>query len=227
MALKQVDLKLISKEKVSESTYVLKYEVSLEMEALPGQYAVVQVSETVRRPYSIVAAEGNTVTFAVDTRPGGVGSKYFESTKVGDSTTGLFSMGDFLIRNLQPNKLFVATGTGIAPVISMVEELEEKGHKGKVVLLWGMRKQEDNYMDRLLNLADLKLDVTFIPCYSREDMPIQGAFNGRVTQALKELDLPVGPNDTETYIVGRPEVVKEVSGILKEMGFNHVFGEQY
>ncbi|MGH7253019.1 MAG: FAD-binding oxidoreductase, partial [Nitrospiraceae bacterium] len=76
----------------------------------------------VTRPYSIASSpqQRDGITLLLNLIPGGPGSTYLFSLKEGDDTqfkgpTGAFYLRDDATRDL----LFVATGTGIAPIRSM------------------------------------------------------------------------------------------------------------
>lgn len=63
-------------------------------------------------------------------------------------------MGECNVNHLQPDKpiLFIAGGTGFAPIKAMIEQLLAEGESRPFELFWGARSQSDLYMDaKVLN----------------------------------------------------------------------------
>ena len=141
---------------------------SSEFRFIPGQYVDILASGGIKRSYSI--ASGDTKSGAIELNikknEGGQLSKYwFESAKVGDFLRLHGPLGSFFLRNFDDVDLvFLATGTGIAPVKSMLEylsNLPESRRPGNVSVYWGARFSNDFYID--LDSFDW---VTYIPVIS-------------------------------------------------------------
>src|SRR6266545_2798414 len=100
------------------------------------------------RPYSIASPPSSPefITLLFNLVPGGPGSTYLFSLKEGDETQFKGPAGSFRLRD-DPARdhLFVATGTGIAPIRSMLLALFEKQRSGSATLFWGLRTQRDLY----------------------------------------------------------------------------------
>lgn len=125
---------------------VLEFQNAFEF--LAGQYVSLKVAEDgSRRSYSIASApDANTIELLVDVTPMGLGSKYLLSLKEGDGVEAMGPVGIFTlaINNPKSNKLFIATGSGIAPMRSMIRDLLLKNkYQGEVQLIWGMRHEKD------------------------------------------------------------------------------------
>jgi len=116
-----------------------------------GQFVSFEVGrnekqQTIIRPYSIASppSRPDVVTLLFNLVPGGPGSTFLFSLKEGETTqfkgpTGAFYLRDDPARDI----LFVATGTGIAPLRSMFLTLGERGFPRPVTLYWGLRSQRD------------------------------------------------------------------------------------
>src|SRR3712207_664226 len=80
---------------------------------------------SVIRPYSIASppSESEHVTIVLNRVPGGRGSAYLFGLQEGDTVAFQGPTGSFYLRDESRDLLFVATGTGIAPVRSMLLEL--------------------------------------------------------------------------------------------------------
>ena len=114
---------------------------------LPGQYIDVIGPAGIRRSYSLANAHGTDKHLELHVRavPGGAMSEYwFQQAKVNDLLRLNGPLGTFFLRQVAGLDLvFLATGTGIAPVKSMFEgisALSADKQPRSVTLYWGGRK---------------------------------------------------------------------------------------
>jgi len=98
--------------------------------------------------------------------------------------------------------VFVATGTGIAPFVSM----GLSGCNG-FTLLHGIRNPDERYYADVFE----RTAGIYVPCISGPGSPVPGAFPGRVTGYVAE-DLPAGEYDF--YLCGRTEMIRDVTRIV-------------
>src|SRR4030081_810099 len=110
---------------------------------LPGQYVnVTAPNETVKRPYSFTSAPGADVaTFLIRNVPGGKMSAYLEAkAKTGDRLVLNGPFGGFYLRAPRRPILLLAGGTGVGPILSMLEHLAARGANDQPVrLVYGAR----------------------------------------------------------------------------------------
>jgi CDP-4-dehydro-6-deoxyglucose reductase len=137
---------------------------------IPGQYIDVIGPNGVRRSYSLANAprKDNTLELHIRAVESGAMSHYwFNQAAVNDLLWLHGPQGTFLIRNVAQRELvFLATGTGIAPVKAMLEAmpgLSDEQMPRSVTVLWGCRTERDLY----LPLDKLPYDFTYIPVLSR------------------------------------------------------------
>lgn len=135
--------KLSSIEKVSSKVYLERFELvePKEIVFLPGQTVMLYVAPGINRSMSIasVPAEKNSILLVHDVAPMGPYSKWALAAKVGDLMQFMGPLGMFVVYKESPRrKIFVATGTGIAPFHSMI--LDDPIN---ATLYWGMRREED------------------------------------------------------------------------------------
>lgn len=83
--------------------------------------------------------------------------------------------GTFFIRNSNRPLLFLAGGTGFAPVKSMVEYLLHQQSSREIYIYWGMPKGKDFYSTLPQEWSELYRNVHFVPVVSDNDM----SWNGR------------------------------------------------
>ncbi|NML14870.1 FAD-binding oxidoreductase [Azohydromonas caseinilytica] len=139
---------------------------------LPGQYIDVSGPGGLRRSYSIASdsAQPGRLTLHVRAVPGGAMSRYwFHEAKPNDLLRLRGPLGSFFVRECAGQDLvFLATGTGIAPVLSMlagVRRLDAAQRPRSLALYWGGRLAQDLYLD----IAALAPEVRFVPVLSRQE----------------------------------------------------------
>jgi CDP-4-dehydro-6-deoxyglucose reductase len=141
----------------------------------PGQYVNI-IRGSVRRSYSIANGFGfdNKIEFYIKEYKNGRMSNYwFREAKENDLLRIEGPLGTFFYRESDKSDIiFLATGTGIAPVKSMLEQLNTnpKIKTKKVWLFWGGRYIEDFFWEPYFQNIDLK----YIPVLSREDKKWKG-----------------------------------------------------
>ena len=130
---------------------VLRMPPTADFRYLPGQYVDV-ILRGERRSYSIagLSAAGGLIELHVKRFEGGLFSRYwFEEAAANDLLRLEGPLGTFFLRDVAASSLvFLATGTGIAPVKAMIEEMaaEPMLVAGKVVrIYWGNREVRDFY----------------------------------------------------------------------------------
>ena len=132
--------------------------------------------------------------------------------------------------------LYVSTGTGIAPFISMMRQTLIEGEPRKTVLVNGCSYEEElGYRDLLEGWQrDGGYPVTYVPTISRPDDPRNAGWTGRTGRAETIIasvckDLGLRPEETVVYICGNPEMIINVESILMDRGFPefHVKKELY
>jgi len=210
----------------------------------PGQYMTIGVyvdGKLVQRPYSVASAptvageEG--YEFYVRLVPVMRFTTLLWRLPVGHEMRMIGPKGRFL---LEPDDdrthLFVSTGTGIAPFISMIRQLLAAGKPRRTVVLHGASYADElGYRDLLEGWQrDRTYPVTYVPTVSRPADPRNTGWTGRtgraeaVVQAVCR-DLGLRPEKTVVYICGNPEMILNVEAILMDHGFPefHVKKELY
>ena len=198
-----------------------------------GQFVSFEVgrdalNRTIVRPYSIASqpSQRERVLLLLNLVPGGPGSTYLFSLRVGDETqfkgpTGAFYLRDDPARDI----LFVATATGIAPLRSMLYALSERGFPRPVTLYWGLRSQRDlYYKDELEALASAHPNFSFITTLSRPEDGWTGE-RGRVTPLVETRIASV--QNLAVYLCGNEGMIKDVTAVLQKKGLCPIYREKY
>lgn len=211
--------------------YMFELDQPHEMPFIAGQYVSVKVSERgERRSYSICSSPSVAHGFEllVDISPAGVGSTYLENLKFGDTISLLGPLGVF---TLQANAnesatYFIATGSGIAPFRSMIQDLLEKQDKRPIVLYWGLRHEEDMFWElefEELSRNNPNFSFKIILSKPGPEWPLS---TGRVTDLVAALEKPTGAG---YYLCGNEKMVAEVTATLQQAGVEqaHIHHEMF
>jgi ferredoxin--NADP+ reductase len=137
--------------------------------------------------------------------------------------------GHFTLEPIPPGKdlIFVSTGTGLAPFISMLRTFRGSGRWRRCVVLHGVRMARDlGYREELTRIAAEDSTVTYIPAVTREpaDSDYPG-YRGRVNQALeaatyeKLVGAPLDPAHCHVLLCGNPAMIDTVQAELSPLGF--------
>lgn len=121
----------------------------------------------------------------------------------------------------------VATGTGIAPFVSMLRTYGGTGRWRKLSIVCGARDSADlAYDDELRRAAASDPTVRYVALASRE--PPTSAWtggHGRVQSALEDAAFlgltgePLSPHDTHVLLCGNPAMIDDVRALLEPRGF--------
>ncbi len=98
-----------------------------------------------RTSYSIASSPRHADHFelCVTLVKGGVSSAYLHNLKVGDKIQAMAPLGTFVLRDETRDMVFIATGSGVAPFRSMINDQLEKGTKRNLFLIYGHRYEPD------------------------------------------------------------------------------------
>ena len=188
---------------------------------LPGQFFDVVGRDSLRRSYSIANASAESsggLEIHVREVPGGAMSAYwFEQAKVNDLLRLDGPLGTFFVRETQGDDLvFLATGTGIAPVKAMLEGLVRSASSvlpKRISVYWGGRTEQDHYWRPDATLS--ALDIDFVPVCSRPAPGWTGA-RGHV----QDVFLRTHPDLSRTWIYacGSSEMIESATALLADAG---------
>ncbi|HET7315058.1 ferredoxin--NADP reductase [Salinisphaera sp.] len=204
-----------------------------------GQFVMIGLASPSGKPllraYSIVSAnyEEYLEFFSIKVPDGPLTSR-LQHLEVDDEVfVSTKPTGTLLITDLHPgrNLYLLATGTGLAPFLSIVRDPETYERFERVIVVHGVRYIEDlAYRDLLENelpndeiLGELIADRLFYyPVVSREEFHARGRLttlldNGRLTSDLG-LD-PIDPEYDRAMICGGPGMLDDTSKLLDDRGF--------
>jgi ferredoxin--NADP+ reductase len=137
--------------------------------------------------------------------------------------------GMFTLDRVAPGKaaLLIATGTGLAPYMSMLRTMLVTDTSRLYVVLHGARHSWDlGYRAELESLARLRPNLTYIPLITRpdEDPHFRGQ-TGRIQNLLPKgiveslSGVRLDPSQVEIFLSGNPDMIQAVKEILASRGF--------
>ncbi|MDQ5981747.1 MAG: hypothetical protein QG570_504, partial [Patescibacteria group bacterium] len=125
---KRFEFSLMQKSMLNEKVMLLKLSLinPSEITFTSGQFLNIKVNDKQYRSYSIssISSEKRFVEIIAAVGHEGVGANYFKNIQVGDKGEFIGPSGKFILTQvLSSNLVFISTGTGISPLISMLRNL--------------------------------------------------------------------------------------------------------
>jgi NAD(P)H-flavin reductase len=226
--------RVLSKEALTGSVLGITLELERAVAWEPGHYARVHVDGVNWRDYSIVSLEGRLLTVWVDTRFAGPGSLWAQQSRVGSVVGVVVPVGSFCLVESERPIVMVATGTGLAPFVPMLQRLAARPSR-EVTLVFGCRARADDLTAYLPDNSGPDRSRTIV-CVSREK-PDEGARSrfasagtvryraGRVTHLLASGELALVGADV--YAAGNPDMVAEVRALVVPVRGTQLHTEAY
>lgn len=207
-------------DQVSDTTIVLRLDLDApeKLDFLPGQYVNINVPGTAEhRAFSFSSKpRAGQASFLIRNVPGGLMSGWLtREAAPGARMSFVGPNGSFFLRNIVRPVVLLAAGTGLAPILSMLEVLADSGTDQPLHLIYGVSKDEDLVeVDRIEALAERLPTLTWSATISDPDATYP--LKGYVTDHLNDGHLNAG--DCDVYLCGPPPMVEAVRLFFKEKG---------
>jgi ferredoxin--NADP+ reductase len=195
----------------------------------PGQYATLGLmgneGKLVQRPMSISspASDLSEYEFFIRLVEGGAFTTLLWQRRVGDAINIKGAKGKFLIQDDGRACYFIATGTGLAPFMSMLDALKARDPQRDVVLLHGVSYDHDlAWRDELQQLAGGGYPLRYFATVSRPQLcPDWTGLTGRAETVVEaQMDeLGLTAESATLYLCGNPDMVSAVEEIGTRRGF--------
>ncbi|MBE1274793.1 FAD-binding oxidoreductase [Enterovibrio baiacu] len=215
ISIKTLPCKVSALECPIENIAILKLRLppKSEFSYLPGQYIDLSY-KGVKRSYSIANSKSDNDEIELHIRrvESGEMSKFiFDKLQCNQLMRLEGPKGSFFVREGTKPIIFVATGTGIAPVKAMVEDLISRSDKRSVFIYWGMRNEGDLYNTGLNNLAATHSNIEFKCILS------QGMLEAKYVQDACLSDF-VTLNDFDVYACGSLSMIESAQKLFVQNG---------
>ncbi|MFA5947612.1 MAG: FAD-dependent oxidoreductase [Candidatus Gracilibacteria bacterium] len=226
---------LIDKKQLTDDVIELIFKPNKKFVFQAGQFITIKVKDKnptpVFRGYSISSKpQEDRFELCIKLMENGRGSTYLKNLNKGDEIEFLGPNGHFLFKNTpQKKSIFIATGTGLAPIKSIIEnELLDKNYKGDLLLLFGVRYVNGIfYKNTWRNFAKKYPNFKYEITVSRPEDTTYTGNKGRVTDLLEKISF--NPQNTNFYLCGLKEMIDSVNEILtaKKVPTENIFFEKF
>lgn len=223
------EVKLIEKNALTRDIVALTFERPAGFAFKAGQFVQFEVPDgekPVARSFSISSlSDAPFLEFGAKLIAGGKASEFFRALAIGDTARISPAKGVFVCKpEHHPRKVFVATGTGLCPIVSMIGSRLGSGDQSE--LIFGVRSEADLFwLDRLERFKQKDRNFHFTVTLTRPVGSWPGQ-TGRVTSHLidrmNKLNQPASPpresSSANYYLCGSLPMVKDARTILVSNG---------
>ncbi|OCX93359.1 MAG: ferredoxin--NADP(+) reductase [Pseudomonas sp. CO183] len=204
-----------------------------------GQFARLGVRKPsgciVWRAYSMVSAPHDEfLDFFSIVVPDGEFTSELSRLKVGDELLVDKQAFGFLTLDRFPDGRdlwLLATGTGIAPFLSILQDFEAWQRFERIILVYSVREARELAYQQLIAelpqrdyLEGLGSKLLYLPVVTREKVP--GALHGRITTLIENgeleraADLQLTPEHSRIMLCGNPQMIEDTRAVLKARDLN-------
>ncbi len=188
-----------------------------EIDFKAGQYVQLEtkpyarIKQTTMRAYSIASRpeDRDQIELIIRLVPEGICTTWVHKyLQVGEQVNMTGPYGDFYIRDSKADMIFIAGGSGKAPIKSMLEHLKVTGTDRHMVYFFGARTEKDLYLtDLFKSYEQVFPDFQYIPVLSRCDDGAEWcAKTGYIMPYIKEVLRD--SRNTEAYMCGSPGMLE-------------------
>ncbi|TXH26192.1 MAG: ferredoxin--NADP reductase [Elusimicrobia bacterium] len=222
----------------SESLFSFRTTRDPGLRFLNGQFVMIglpQEGRPLTRAYSIASANHDEFLefFSIKVANGPLTSK-LQNLSVGDEiVVSRKPTGTLVLRDLRPGKhlYLLATGTGLAPFISLIQDIETYERFEKIVLVHGVRWIKDLAYRQFISdelprhefFADLlRGKLIYYPTVTREPFVHRGRITALVERGQLFADLglpPLDPARDRAMVCGSPAMIADCCAMLDQRGF--------
>lgn len=185
------------------------------------------------RAYSMASAHyDETLEFFSIKVPDGPLTSRLQHLQKGDPIlVGRKAVGTLLFDSLLPGRhlWLLATGTGLAPFLSIIQDPEAYERYEKIILFHGVREKNElayaDFIEKELPEHPLvgemaKQQLSYYPSVTREDFVNQGRITDllRSEKICRDLQLPPIDKENDRFMLcGSPEMIAETKELLKSL----------
>ncbi len=248
-----MNAKIISKKLIHKNLMILKIRLLEGSMApfKPGQFGTLGLLEDlqpitdrsdkplkqrwIRRSYSIASGQSeiNHVEYFITQVKSGLLTHRLFHLREGDILWMAKKAAGFFTLDPIPDQthlIWIATGTGVAPFVSMLRSHILRDRLDyKVVLLHGVRYKNDlGYETELIEMTTKNKNFFYFPIVSRPDPTWQASQKavGRVqllwqSKVIEQsLGCQISPQNTHIMLCGNPYMIQDMVAILEKLGFS-------
>lgn len=213
--LEEYNVELAKKKDLTKNVYSAIFSKPEGFNFIAGQYVqflIPQENKLVPKSFSIVSTpDKEYLEFCIKKYPGGIASEHIYDLNNGAKIKIRGPLGRFYLNNSLDSHNFIATGVGIAPIMSMIEEKIRQDETAKMNLLFGLRHEKDIFWsEKLKNIENNHKNFSYQITLSQPKSD-WSKLTGRVTKHLDKLK-----KQANFYICGNRSMVKDVKNKLSK-----------
>ncbi len=191
----------------------------------PGQFVMIEFigqkdekGKPIRRHLSLASTPLDKDHLEVCVKVDGKAMHQLDSLGLGGFVRLSSSGGDFILpADFQNEAVFIAMGTGIAPIMSMLRTLWKSGFSFKHQLIYGIRSEEDIiYEEELCSAKKRMKNFSYSLSFSQKKDSASSGYEGRIT--AESLHLRHLNPQADYFLCGHPDFVKSLFEALVHMG---------
>jgi propane monooxygenase reductase subunit len=214
---------------------VLKPVDDAKLSYFAGQYVDISLPDSDEsRSFSMSSTpdgSGDLLEFVIRVYPDGLFSTFLdEKVAVGDHLDLTGPFGVFTLRDGRDSDMvFVGGGAGMAPILSVLRSLAERGSTRKATYYYGARRKRDLCFEKELRELETVLpNFTFVPALSEPeaDEDWEGEV-GLITDVMSKHETDL--SDTDSYVCGPPPMVEAAMASLTALGADekHIYYDKF
>lgn len=226
-----MNMKVTALEKVNNKTLLITLSPIIKGDCfcqfMPGQYVEIipPNGQWLPRAYSIGNAPQTGGSIELQIRmveDGRLSNWFFDELKKDDVIKVRGPRGNFTMKSAPEKTLvFVAGGTGFAPIKALIEQQIQMNNQRKMELYWGVGSADDIYEIEVLFLwkteapnlnCTIAIDKGTLP-KSQKDFTF---FSGRLADAILQSTTKL--NEADAYVAGNPAMMPGITNTLIELG---------
>jgi len=150
--------------------------------------------------------------------PDGLFSEFLDQRlAVGDRLELTGPFGVFTLRESESDLIFVGGGAGMAPILSLLRSMAERGIHRKATFFYGARTQPDLcFEEELRAIAEKLPNFTYVPALSHAEWAGE---TGLITDVVKRASAgTVSTTGAHAYVCGPPPMVEAAVPLLEALG---------
>ncbi len=202
---------------------VLRLTEPAEIKFFPGQYMDIAIPGTgAVRSFSMAnttSREGGRLEFVIKVYPDGQFSHFLDKKlQVGDRLGLSGPFGVFTLREGDNDLVFVGGGAGMAPILSLLRSMAERGLDRKATFFYGARTERDLCFESELRELEEKLPhFRYLPALSEpSDGDGWDGETGLITEVVKRHAEDL--TGAHAYVCGPPPMVEAAVPLLATLG---------
>jgi propane monooxygenase reductase subunit len=214
---------------------VLRLVEPREIKFFPGQYVDISIPGTdATRSFSMAntsSRDNGRLEFVIKVYPDGLFSHFLDARlAVGDRLDLSGPFGVFTLRDSEDADLiFVGGGAGMAPILSLLRSMAERGIRRKATYYYGARRRRDLCFEDELQALETSLPgFRYVPALS--EPAADDAWDGEVgfvTDVVKRHESNL--KNAHAYVCGPPPMVEAAMPMLTGLGVpdNRIYYDKF